>query len=74
MKTDEQLLAEAYALDAAYMSAEIHDLRGDVAYLTRTLHDLYHQVEADIPEGQMSQSLLRVMYRAAEALGLGEAG
>jgi hypothetical protein len=46
MKSDEQLLAEANALDAAYAGAEIFDLRKENEYLSRVLWDLYHSVSA----------------------------
>jgi CHAD domain-containing protein len=69
-KSDDQLLAEANALDAAYASAELHDLRTQVEYLTRALRDLHDNVQSDFLEESWSKHLSMSMNDAAEALGL----
>jgi hypothetical protein len=69
-KTDEQLLAEANALDAAYAGAEIVDLRHENEYLRRVLLELVLQVKEDFPEESCTSHLCTAIEDAEEALGL----
>ena len=69
-KTDEQLLAEANALDAAYAAADAFDLRKENEYLRKTLENLYYQVREDVPYESRSKHLHAAIEDAAEAIGL----
>jgi len=66
-KSDEQLLAEANALDAAYAEAEIFDLRKENEYLRRVLSSLVHQADEDVEF--KSKHLQTAIEDAMEALG-----
>ena len=68
-KTDEQLLAEANALDAAYASAEIHDLRHQIKYLERVLTELVTQIQEDIAPDSVTPHFWDAVQDAEEALG-----
>ena len=66
-KSDEELLAEAKALDAAYAGAEIFDLRKENEYLRRVLSSLVHQADEDVEF--KSKHLQTAIEDAMEALG-----
>ena len=66
-KSDEQLRAEANALDAAYAGAEIFDLRKENEYLRRVLSSLVHQADEDVEF--KSKHLQTAIEDAMEALG-----
>ena len=66
-KSDEQLRAEANALDAAYAGAEIFDLRNENQYLRRVLSNLLDHVGEDVEF--KSKHLQTAIDDAMEALG-----
>ena len=67
-KTDDELLAEANALDATYAAAELHDLRYQIEYLRKVLANLYYQTQEDAL--RKTKDLESALDDAAEALGL----
>ena len=69
MKTDEQLLAEANALDAAYAQADRRDLIVENQYLRQVLEELIIQVKEDFPEEAWTQFVREAIEDAEEALG-----
>ena len=69
MKTDEQLLAEANALDAAYVAADAFDLRKENEYLRKVLEELILQVKEDFPEEAWTRFVREAIEDAEEALG-----
>ena len=71
-KSDEQLLKEANELDAAYTSAEIHDLRNQNAFLLRVLNELVCQIQEDIAPDAATQHFWDAVQTAEEALGYEE--
>lgn len=66
-KSDEELLAEANALDAAYAGAEIFDLRKENEYLRRVLSNLLDHAGEDVEF--KSKHLQTAIEDAMEALG-----
>ena len=69
MKTDEQLLAEANALDAAYAQADRRDLIVENQYLRQVLEELILQVKEDFPEEAWTRFVREAIEDAEEALG-----
>ena len=66
-KSDEQLLAEANALDADYLRAHVRDLEYQVEYLRRVLSNLLDHAVEDV--GIKSKHLQTAIEDAMEALG-----
>jgi hypothetical protein len=67
-KSDEQLRAEANALDAAYAGAEIFDLRNENQYLRRVLHQLIMQIQEDVQVDSVTEHFWEAVDDAEEAL------
>lgn len=68
-KTDEELLAEANALDATLTSAELFDARNQIKYLERVLKNLVNNVLEDVPREFGTEHLWASVDDAEEALG-----
>ena len=71
-KSDEQLLAEATALDKVYAEAEISDLRWQNEYLLRVLSNLVDQINEDIGADSGTRHFWAAVEEAEEALGRAE--
>ena len=67
-KSDEQLLAEANALDAAYAGAEIFDLRNENKYLRRVLHELIIQIQEDVQVDSVTEHFWEAVADAEKVL------
>lgn len=69
-KTDEELRAEANALDAAYTSAALFDAKNEIEYLKRVLTELVCQIqESDVRIKSASEHFWEAVDAAEEALG-----
>lgn len=68
-KSDEELLAEANALDAAYAGAELFDAQKKIEYLERILKNLVTNIHEDISSAQATEHFWASVYDAEEALG-----
>lgn len=66
MDADTKLLLDSYKLDISYMSAEMHDLRGENEYLRKVISDLYHNIDRD---DNLTESLNYALDCAEEVLG-----
>lgn len=71
-KSDDQLLAEATALEKAYAEAEISDLRWQNEYLLRVLSNLVDQINEEIGTDSGTRHFWAAVEEAEEALGRAE--
>lgn len=71
-KSDDQLLAEATALDKVYAEAEISDLRWQNEFLMRVLTMLVDRINEDISQDSGTRHFWAAVEEAEEALGRAE--
>lgn len=68
-KTDEELRAEANALDAAYTSAALFDAKNEIKYLKSVLTELVCQIQEDVAVDSVTEHFWEAVDAAEEALG-----